>query len=65
MKILISILAVLASAALVFVAGPSTPVPTFMVSARRDPADLVHLEGSVQKLESMYPTKPEVGAQIL
>lgn len=65
MKILISILAVLASAALVFVAGPSTPVPTFTVSAPRVPADLAQLEGLVQKSESLYPTKPEVGAKIL
>lgn len=59
MKILISLLVVLAVSALVFVAGSSTPVPSFAVYTPRVPADLTQLDCSVRMLESMYPTKPE------
>jgi pimeloyl-ACP methyl ester carboxylesterase len=51
--------------AMFFVLGPSTPTPVFNVAMPSMPASLVELDSMVSAHEALYPTKPEVEAQII
>jgi pimeloyl-ACP methyl ester carboxylesterase len=51
--------------AMAFVLGPSTPTPVFNVAMPSMPASLVELDSMVSAHEALYPTKPEVEAEII
>ncbi|MBM4179235.1 MAG: alpha/beta hydrolase [Ignavibacteria bacterium] len=65
MKWILGGVGMVAVVVVVFLSGPATPVPTFDVRMPDVPADLRELQQYIGSNEVLYPTKPDVAAQIL